>query len=267
LETIDEEISPDKTVKNIVDELNLEHQGSGNSDTPSPVNNEEKTDGGPSLSQMEPQRTSEFEQTNLDEGNFTVEQNNTQDKKHADVSMPLSTPEAHNTDDIVEEAEDVRSEKSQPHEEEHSATNDPPAKQIVLADDHTMDTDEFLNSSGERAHSAKTGNSHDDEGTSVSKPPPEVYLPRGVLQGLKDLTPDEALDKLLSSFGAYIPTAADREKALQLEQAEHEERFRREVIEGDMLGLLERDPTIYFNIKALFNQLQTPGTRANYSCS
>jgi hypothetical protein len=77
---------------------------------------------------------------------------------------------------------------------------------------------------------------------------------------LKDLTPDEALDKLLSSFGAYIPTAADREKALQLEQAEHEERFRREVIEGDMLGLLERDPTIYFNIKALFNKLQTPRT-------
>jgi hypothetical protein len=35
------------------------------------------------------------------------------------------------------------------------------------------------------------------------------------------------------------------------------------VIEGDMLGLLERDPTIYFNIKALFNQLQTPGTRAD----
>jgi hypothetical protein len=55
LETIDEEISPDKTVKNIVDELNLEHQGSGNSDTLSLVNNEEKTDGGPSLSQMEPQ--------------------------------------------------------------------------------------------------------------------------------------------------------------------------------------------------------------------
>jgi hypothetical protein len=216
---------------------------------------------------MEPQRTSEFEQTNPDEGNPIMEQNSTQEKTQADASMPLSTPEVHNMNDVVEEAEDVRSEKSQPHEEEHSATNDPPAKQIVLADDHTMDTDEFLNSSGERAHSAKTGNSHDDEGTSVSKPPPEVYLPREVLPGLKDLTPDEALDKLLSSFGAYIPTAADREKALQLEQAEHEERFRREVIEGDMLGLLERDPTIYFNIKALFNQLQTPGTRANYSCS
>jgi hypothetical protein len=80
LETIDEEMSPDKTVKNIVDELNLEHQGSGNSDTLSPANNEEKTDGGPSLSQMEPQRTSEFEQTNPDEGNPIMEQNSTQEK-------------------------------------------------------------------------------------------------------------------------------------------------------------------------------------------
>jgi hypothetical protein len=199
-----------------------------------------------------------------------MEQDSPQGKTQADTSTRLPAPEAHNTNDVVEDAEDAEeadSENSQPHEEEHSTTNTHQNKQIVLADDHTMDTDEFLNSSGERAHSAKTGNLHDDEGTSVSKPPPEVYLPRGVLQGLKDLTPDEALDKLLSSFGAYIPTAADREKALQLEQAEHEERFRREVIEGDMLGLLERDPTIYFNIKALFNQLQTPGTRANYSCS
>jgi hypothetical protein len=225
LETIDEEVSPDKMVKNIVDELNFEHQGSGNSDTLSHANNEEKTDGGPSLSQMEPQRTSEFEQTNPDEGNPTVEQNSPQEKTQANASTLPPTPEAHNINDVVEEDEDAKSGKSQPHEEEHSTTNNPPNKQIVLADDHTMNIDEFLNSSYEHAHYAKTGNSNDDEGTSVSKPPPDVYLPREVLQGLKDLTPDEALDKRLSSFGAYIPTAADREKVLQLEQAEHEERF------------------------------------------
>jgi hypothetical protein len=212
---------------------------------------------------MEPQLTSEFEQTNPDEGNPTMDQASPQNTTLANTSTKPPSPEVHNNDDVVEDAADVNIEKSQPDEDEHSTTNNHPNKQTVLADDHTIDTDEFLNSSSEHAHSAKTGDSNGDEGTSVSKPPPDVYLPRKILQGLKDLTPDEALDKLLSSFGAYIPTAADREKALQLEQAEHEERFRREVIEGDMLGLLERDPTIYFNIKALFNQLQTPGTRAD----
>ncbi|MCI37106.1 hypothetical protein A2U01_0058330, partial [Trifolium medium] len=56
------------------------------------------------------------------------------------------------------------------------------------------------------------------------------------------------------------PTAADRERALQLEQEEHELRFQREIMEGDMLALVERDPTLYFNIKSLFNKLQTPRT-------
>jgi chromosome segregation ATPase len=75
------------------------------------------------------------------------------------------------------------------------------------------------------------------------------------------LAPDEALDKLLSSFGAYIPTLSDREKAMQLEQDEHEARFRQEVIESDMLELIERNPSLYLNVKALFSKLQTLRTR------
>jgi hypothetical protein len=163
--------------------------------------------------------------------------------------------------DVIENADEAQNEDDQPLEEEHSTTNTQQNKQIVLNDDHTMNTDEFLNSSSGYAHTAKTGESNGDEGNSVLKPTPDLYLPSEVLQGLRNLTPDEALDKLLSSFGAYIPTAADREKALQLEQEEHERRFYREIIEGDMLALLERDSAIYFNIKALFNKLQTPRTR------
>jgi hypothetical protein len=179
----------------------------------------------------------------------------------AETSNKDPAPETHATKDVIEDTDEANEEDNQTLEEEHSTTNTHQNKQIVLNDDHTMNTDEFLNSSSGYAHTAKTGESNGDEGNSVSKPPPDVYLPSEVLQGLRNLTPDEALDKLLSSFSAYIPTAADRERALQLEQEEHERRFYREIIEGDKLALLERDPTIYFNIKALFNKLQTPRTR------
>ncbi|MCI49434.1 hypothetical protein A2U01_0070678, partial [Trifolium medium] len=87
-----------------------------------------------------------------------------------------------------------------------------------------------------------------------------ICLSAHVLQSLKNLTPEDALNQLLSSHGAYIPTAEDKERALQLEQEDHERRFQREIIEGDMLALVERDPILYFNIKSLFNKLQTPRT-------
>ncbi|MCI88183.1 hypothetical protein A2U01_0109469, partial [Trifolium medium] len=69
----------------------------------------------------------------------------------------------------------------------------------------------------EYERTTRIGDSHDDEGTSVLKPPPRICLPVEVLQSLKDLAPEDALNQLLSSHGAFVPTAADREKALQLE--------------------------------------------------
>ncbi|MCI91808.1 hypothetical protein A2U01_0113103, partial [Trifolium medium] len=56
-------------------------------------------------------------------------------------------------------------------------------------EEHTMNTDEFLNSSVEYERTTRIWDSHDDEGTSVSKPPPRICLPAGVLQSLKDLAP------------------------------------------------------------------------------
>ncbi|PNX95171.1 hypothetical protein L195_g018355, partial [Trifolium pratense] len=96
--------------------------------------------------------------------------------------------------------------------------------------------------------------------TSVSKPPPSIVLPAELARELKDLTPADALNKLLSSHGASNPNAEDKEDLLEQEQFDHELRFKREILEGDMLGLLERDSSIYFNIKALFNKLQNPRT-------
>jgi hypothetical protein len=68
LETIAEEVSPDKVVKEIITELNFEHQDSAIEKTHSPVSGERQghVDSQPSksedlkTSQAEPQRTSEF---------------------------------------------------------------------------------------------------------------------------------------------------------------------------------------------------------------
>jgi hypothetical protein len=82
LETILEDVSPDKVVKDIVKELNDENQESGFEKSPSPEGNvEPKVDNSTlhpddnlTMSQMEPQRTSKFEQTNPDEGNPNIGQ-------------------------------------------------------------------------------------------------------------------------------------------------------------------------------------------------
>ncbi|MCI58128.1 hypothetical protein A2U01_0079381, partial [Trifolium medium] len=86
------------------------------------------------------------------------------------------------------------------HQQNHEEDNEEPV----------MDTGEFLNSSAGYGRTAKTGDSLDDDGTSVLKPLPSICLSAEVLRGIKDLAPGDALNKLLSSYGAYIPTAADR---------------------------------------------------------
>jgi hypothetical protein len=269
LETIVEEISPDKMVKDIVKELNDEHRESEFEKSPTPAGDEEpKVDDSTiplsdnqTISQMEPQRTSEFEQTNPDEGNPVMEREVPQDGPRADISTkPPPTEERGSKVDDKKVYEDEGNKQS-PIEEEHSTTNTHQSMHNEVHDDHVMDTDEFLNSTSDCEHSAKSGGSNADEGNSVSKPPTHVYLPPEILQSLKDLTPDEALDKLLSSYGAYTPALSDKENATQLEQADHEARFRREVIEGDILEFVEKNPSLYLNVKALFSTLQTSQTR------
>ncbi|PNX65374.1 hypothetical protein L195_g062569, partial [Trifolium pratense] len=69
---------------------------------------------------------------------------------------------------------------------------------------------------------AQTGDSYDDEGTSVSKPPPSIILPAKLARELKDLAPEDALSKLLSNHGASNSTAEDKESLLEHEQFDHE---------------------------------------------
>jgi hypothetical protein len=255
-------------VKDIVRELNDEHRGSGFEKSPSPNGKDEpKADNSTlhpddhlSMSQIGPQRTSEFEHTNPNEGNPTVEQDIPREDTPANISTKPPPTEGHNSN-ANEKADEDEVNKKLSLEEEHSTTNTHRSRYTKGPDDHVMNTDEFLNSSSEYERTAKTGDSNADEGNSVSKPPPLVYLPLEVLQGLKDLTPDEALDKLLSSSSVHNSVLSNQDEAMQREQDEHEARFQREIIEGDMLERLERHPSLYLNIKALFNKLQTPRTR------
>jgi hypothetical protein len=256
LETIFEDISPDKVVQGIVKELKQEHQGSILEKSPTPEGKDEPKldnltphpDENLTSSQMGPQRTSEFEQTNPEEGD------------HAKQDTPQDGNLNTENDGVNENIDN----QGDPHlEEEHSTTNTYHSPHVGVHDDHVMNTDEFLNSSSEYDHSnAKAGGSHIDEGDSVSKPPP-FYLPPEILRGLKDLTPDEALDKLLSNSSVPVSTFSEQDQTMQREQDEHGARFRREIIEGDMLELLERNPSLYVNIKALFSKLQTPQTNEN----
>ncbi|CAJ2651849.1 unnamed protein product [Trifolium pratense] len=141
---------------------------------------------------------------------------------------------------------------------EHSTTNQPqPSGSNHESSSTSADT--FDSDDG----NSYIGDSLGEEGTSVSKPPPTVVLPAELAKELKDLTPADALNKLLSSHGASSSAVKDtegKEDALAQEQFEHEIRFRREILNGDMLGLLERDSSIYYNIKALFRKLQNPRT-------
>ncbi|MCI36210.1 hypothetical protein A2U01_0057432, partial [Trifolium medium] len=61
-------------------------------------------------------------------------------------------------------------------------------------------------SSADYEWTIRTEDSLADDDTSVSKPIPSICLPAEVFQGVKDLAPEDALNKLLSSYGAYIPT-------------------------------------------------------------
>ncbi|MCI87675.1 hypothetical protein A2U01_0108960, partial [Trifolium medium] len=64
-------------------------------------------------------------------------------------------------------------------------------------------------SSADYEWATRTEDSLADDGTSVLKPIPSICLPAEIFQGVKDLAAEDALNKLLSSYGAYIPTAAD----------------------------------------------------------
>jgi hypothetical protein len=165
-------------VKDIVQELNLEHQNSEPEKTPSPAGKEDqKTEGSEAHQSEDP----EFEHTTTTDGIRAAEQDIPQDKNTTDALTNPPAPKISDTN-IENKAAGKGEDNDNPHVDgEHSTTNTHQGPPRVERDDHVMDTDEFLNSSSGHERTARTEDSNADEGNSISKPPPDFYLPPEVL--------------------------------------------------------------------------------------
>ncbi|GAU30389.1 hypothetical protein TSUD_58010 [Trifolium subterraneum] len=106
------------------------------------------------------------------------------------------------------------------------------------------------------ARTARTGDSIEDDGTSVSKPTSDFFLPSHVLQSVKDLAPEEALDTLLKTFGSEVPISEEDKQKLEDERKGLELHFQKTIIEGDMLSYVDQQSAVYFNLRSLFTTLQ-----------
>jgi hypothetical protein len=128
------------------------------------------------------------------------------------------------------------------------------------------DINQYFESSNEYNISAQPGGSSLDPQSSTSKISAAAGVPESLLQGLNASTPEEALEKLLSSGsfntnseGTSAPT--QNEEAARLEQAHLEARFIEEFLQRDVLDIIDEDPRAFFSLKALLQQLQTEKTK------
>jgi hypothetical protein len=126
--------------------------------------------------------------------------------------------------------------------------------------------DQYFESGNEEDLSAHPGGSSIDPQSSTSKISAAAGIPESLLRGLDVSTPEEALEKLLSSSGfntnsegTSAPT--QDEEAAKLEQAHLEARFIEEFLQRDVLDIIDEDPRAFFGLKALLQQLQTEKTK------
>ncbi|PNX96541.1 hypothetical protein L195_g019750, partial [Trifolium pratense] len=254
---LQEDPSPTKVVKDVVEELNAAQQDTLLERTPSPQLVETLIPSNP----PSPKPTGAL---HLGAEDAMLEPNNedailNQGPPHESpilVQTQMPNPSGPVLDAANAEANQnvgVANEQDQPLECEHSITNQPQPSGLSHGSG-SINTNSFDSDDDD----AQTGDSYDEKGTSVSKPPPSIILPAKLAKELKDLTPTDALSKLLLNHGTSNPNAEDKESLLEQEQFDHELRFKREIIDGDMLGLLERDSSIYFNIKAFTISTKQP---------
>ncbi|GAU46448.1 hypothetical protein TSUD_402150 [Trifolium subterraneum] len=168
----------------------------------------------------------------------------------------LNSPQPLNNNDnvvtkAVEDDEDNLSNKG-----EYSSTRDHHQSKSGDKDEVYEATNDFLNSSAGYARTARTRDSLEDDGTSASKPVSDFYLPSHILQSVKSLTLEEALDALLKTYASEVPVAEEQKQELERERETLELHFQKTIVEGDMLSYIDRDPTSYFNLKSLFHKLQ-----------
>jgi hypothetical protein len=126
--------------------------------------------------------------------------------------------------------------------------------------------DQYFESGNEEDLSAHPGGSSIDPQSSTSKISAAAGIPESLLQGLDVSTPEEALEKLLSSSGfntnsegTSAPT--QNEEAARLEQAHLEARFIEEFLQRDVLDIIDEDPRAFFSLKTLLQELQTEKTK------
>jgi hypothetical protein len=126
--------------------------------------------------------------------------------------------------------------------------------------------DQYFESGNEDDLSTQPGGSSIDPQSSTSKISATAGIPETLLQGLDVSTPEEALEKLLSSGsfntnseGTSAPTR--NEEAARLDQAHLEARFIEEFLQRDVLEVIDNDPHAFFGLKALLQQLQTDRTK------
>ncbi|GAU19661.1 hypothetical protein TSUD_240090 [Trifolium subterraneum] len=168
--------------------------------------------------------------------------------------MEFSQPSEEDNAEATKVMEDVEGGISD--KGEHSSTKDPHPSKSGHEDEGYEATDDFLNSSAGYTRTARTDDSIDDDGTSVSKPTSDFFLPSHVLQSVKDLAPEEALDTLLKTYGSEIPISEEDKQKLEDERKGLELHFQKTIIEGDMLSYVDQQSAVYFNLRSLFTTLQ-----------
>ncbi|GAU34569.1 hypothetical protein TSUD_29150 [Trifolium subterraneum] len=156
--------------------------------------------------------------------------------------MEFSQPSREDNAEVTKATENIEEEMSD--KGEHSSTKDHHPSKSGNEDEGYEATDDFLNSSAGYARTAKTGDLIEDDGTSVSKPTSDFFLPSHVLQSVKDLAPEEALDTLLKTYGSEVPISEEDKQKLEDER------------KGDMLSYIDQQSAVYFNLKSLFTTLQ-----------
>ncbi|XP_045807589.1 myb-like protein X [Trifolium pratense] len=276
LKTVAEETSPDSAIRKVINDLAHELGVSGSKDgdkvetpkatTPPPQVNVEatKTTTPPAVEnnveeqvQLQPDPI-----VNVVASAATpsaVEQVVVQEQPRVEEQITQLNDQGNHAVPVAAGNNEVGGNESQSDEGENSTTKD---RQKPNQEEHDPDfraIDNFTTSSAGYCRTPRTGDSKEegDEGTSVSKPPADFYLPLHMLQSIKNLSAEEALAKLLTTYGADVPLANDKEQQLQREHEDAEQQFRRQIIEGDMITLFESDPTLYYSLKSLFSKLQT----------
>ena len=118
--------------------------------------------------------------------------------------------------------------------------------------------DQYFESGNEEDLSACPGGSSIDPQSSTSKISAAAGIPESLLRGLDVSTPEEALEKLLSSGGFNTNSEATSaptqdEEAAKLEQAHLEARFIEEFLQRDVLDIIDEDPRAFLVSKLCFN--------------